>query len=488
MTKLLSDILYKCPVRQVIGNTELAVEAIHFDSRKLHQDSVFFAVKGSLYDGHLFINKAIDAGAIAVVCEKIPEEQHEHITYVRVENTAYSLALAAANYYDHPSKGLKLVGVTGTNGKTTIATLLHSLFTENGFPCGLLSTIENKIGNKKIKATHTTPDPLAINALLAEMVKNGCSHAFMEVSSHAIDQFRVLGLHFAGGIFTNLTHDHLDYHGTFQAYRDVKKNFFDWLDADAFALINLDDKNGRFMVQNTRASVFTYSLRSEADYRAKVLENSFEGLLLLLNGNEISTRLAGYFNASNLLAIYGTAHQLGLPEIDLLKGISLLKSATGRFEIVYHSSGITGIIDYAHTPDALLNVLKTIDDVRTHNEQLITVAGAGGDRDVTKRPEMARIGASFSDRLLLTSDNPRSEAPGKIIEDMRKGVEPQNYNRVLAISDRKEAIRTAVALSAKGDIILVAGKGHEKYQEINGVKYPFDDMEVLKDALNQRLV
>lgn len=488
MKKLLSDIIYKCPVRELAGDTSTEVSALHFDSREVSPGSLFIAVKGHTSDGHLFINQAIEKGAIAVICEKLPGQIDPNITYIRVENAAYSLALAAANFYGHPSQKLKLVGVTGTNGKTTIATLLHQLFTDSGFKVGLLSTIENKIGAKVLAATHTTPDPLNLSKLLSEMLSEGCDYVFMEVSSHAIDQFRVAGLQFAGGIFSNLTHDHLDYHGSFQAYRDTKKSFFDWLPATAFALTNLDDKNGRFMVQNTKAKICTYSLQYESDYRAKILENTFEGLLLLLNGEEVSTRLAGTFNAYNLLAIYGAARQLGLSEIETLEGLSLLRSASGRFDLVYHPSGITGIVDYAHTPDALLNVLKTIDQVRTHNEQLITVAGAGGDRDTSKRPEMAKIGATFSTKLLLTSDNPRTENPDKIIADMRKGVEPSHFNRVLAITDRKEAIRTAVALANKGDIILVAGKGHEKYQEINKVKYPFDDLEVLKEALNQRLI
>lgn len=487
MKKTLSDIIYKCPVRDVAGDTSIKVDALHFDSREVVPGGLFFAVKGHSSDGHLFINQAIENGATAVICEKMPKQLHQNITYIRVENSAYSLALAAANFYEHPSHKLKLVGVTGTNGKTTIATLLHQLFTDNGFKVGLLSTIENKIGQEILAATHTTPDPVSLSKLLNEMVDEGCDYAFIEVSSHAIDQFRVAGLRFAGGIFSNLTHDHLDYHGSFQAYRDTKKSFFDWLPATAFALTNLDDKNGRFMLQNTKAKICTYSLQYESDYRAKVLENTFEGLLLLINGEEVSTRLAGAFNAYNLLAIYGTARQLGLSELESFEGLSLLKSASGRFDLVYHPSGITGIVDYAHTPDALLNVLKTIDQVRTHNEQLITVAGAGGDRDTSKRPEMARIAATFSTKLLLTSDNPRTENPEKIIADMRKGIEPAHYNRVLAITDRKEAIRTAVALANKGDIILVAGKGHEKYQEINKVKYPFDDLEVLKEALNQRL-
>ncbi len=487
MTKLLSDILYKCPVREIIGEVNRPVRQICFDSRKCAIGDVFFAIKGTKTDGHEFINKVIQQGVVAVICEKLPGEQQSGITYVKVENASYSLAIAAANFYDNPSQNLKLVGVTGTNGKTTIASLLYELFTGLGFACGLFSTIENKINGTASPATHTTPDPLKINALLSEMVDQGCQYAFMEVSSHAVAQFRIAGLKFAGGIFTNLTHDHLDYHGTFQAYRDAKKGFFDWLPSTAFALINTDDKNGHFMVQNTRAATYTYALTKAADYRAKILENSFEGLLLLVDGEELSTHLAGKFNAYNLLAIYASSLLLGMEKADALMGISKLHSATGRFDLIYHASGITGIVDYAHTPDALDNVLKTINAIRTHNELLITVAGAGGDRDKTKRPEMARLAAAASNKLILTSDNPRTEDPEVIIQDMRKGVAAEHYNRVLAVSNRREAIRTAVALAQKGDIILVAGKGHETYQEINGVKHPFDDKKELSEALNERI-
>jgi len=458
-----------------------------FDSRKCAVGGIFFAIKGTKTDGHEFIDQVVQQGVVAVICEKLPKEQKTGITYVKVENAAYSLAIAAANFYDNPSQNLKLVGVTGTNGKTTIASLLYELFTGLGFACGLFSTIENKINGTTLPATHTTPDPLQINALMSDMVNQGCQYVFMEVSSHAVSQFRIAGLKFAGAIFTNLTHDHLDYHGTFQAYRDAKKGFFDWLPSTAFALINSDDKNGHFMVQNTKAATANYSLSKAADFRAKILENSFEGLLLLVDGEELSTHLAGKFNAYNLLAIYATSVLLGIDKADTLMGISKLHSATGRFELIYHTSGITGIVDYAHTPDALDNVLKTINTIRTHNELLITVAGAGGDRDKTKRPEMARLAAAASNKLILTSDNPRTEDPEVIIQEMRKGVAAEHYNRVLAVSNRREAIRTAVALAKKGDIILVAGKGHETYQEINGVKHPFDDKKELSEALNERI-
>lgn len=487
MTKLLSDILYKCPVREIIGEVNRPIRQICFDSRKCAVGDVFFAIKGTKTDGHEFIDQVVQQGVVAVICEKLPSERQSGVTYVKVENAAYSLAIAAANYYDNPSQNLRLVGVTGTNGKTTIASLLYELFTDLGFACGLFSTIENKISGTVLPATHTTPDPLQINALMREMVDQGCQYAFMEVSSHAVAQFRIAGLKFAGGIFTNLTHDHLDYHGTFQAYRDAKKGFFDWLPSTAFALINTDDKNGHFMVQNTRAATFTYALTKAADYRAKILENSFEGLLLLVDGEELSTHLAGKFNAYNLLAIYASSLLLGMEKADTLMGISKLHSATGRFDLIYHASGITGIVDYAHTPDALDNVLKTINAIRTRNELLITVAGAGGDRDKTKRPEMARLAAAASNKLILTSDNPRTEDPEVIIQDMRKGVAAEHFNRVLAVSNRREAIRTAVALAQKGDIILVAGKGHETYQEINGVKHPFDDKKELSEALNERI-
>ncbi|HPE42922.1 MAG TPA: UDP-N-acetylmuramoyl-L-alanyl-D-glutamate--2,6-diaminopimelate ligase [Bacteroidales bacterium] len=487
MTKILSDILYKCPVREIIGEVSRPIKNLHFDSRLCEAGDVFVAIKGNKSDGHDFIEQVIKKGVAAVVCEKLPQRTDEKVVYVKVENAAYTLALAAGNYYDNPSQKLQLVGVTGTNGKTTIASLLYTLFTDLGFACGLFSTIENKINGSVLPASHTTPDPLQINALMSRMVAEGCQYAFMEVSSHAVVQFRVAGLKFTGGIFTNLTHDHLDYHGDFQSYRDAKKAFFDWLPKTAFALINTDDKNGQFMIQNTKAASYSYSLSKAADYRAKILENSFEGLLLLLDGEEVSTHLVGKFNAYNLLAIYATSRLLGIEKAEALQSLSKLHSATGRFDLIYHPAGIMGIVDYAHTPDALDNVLKTINDIRTNNEQLITVVGAGGDRDKTKRPEMARLAAAGSTKLILTSDNPRTENPETIIQDMRKGVAAEHFNRVLAVSNRREAIRTAVALASKGDIILVAGKGHETYQEINGIRQPFDDRKELQEALNERL-
>lgn len=487
MTKILSDILYKCPVREIIGEVSRPIKNLHFDSRLCEAGDVFVAIKGNKSDGHDFIEQVIKKGVAAVVCEKLPQRTDEKVVYVKVENAAYTLALAAGNYYDNPSQKLQLVGVTGTNGKTTIASLLYTLFTDLGFACGLFSTIENKINGSVLPASHTTPDPLQINALMSRMVAEGCQYAFMEVSSHAVVQFRVAGLKFTGGIFTNLTHDHLDYHGDFQSYRDAKKAFFDWLPKTAFALINTDDKNGQFMIQNTKAASYSYSLSKAAAYRAKILENSFEGLLLLLDGEEVSTHLVGKFNAYNLLAIYATSRLLGIEKAEALQSLSKLHSATGRFDLIYHPAGIMGIVDYAHTPDALDNVLKTINDIRTNNEQLITVVGAGGDRDKTKRPEMARLAAAGSTKLILTSDNPRTENPETIIQDMRKGVAAEHFNRVLAVSNRREAIRTAVALASKGDIILVAGKGHETYQEINGIRQPFDDRKELQEALNERL-
>ncbi|MDD4085953.1 MAG: UDP-N-acetylmuramoyl-L-alanyl-D-glutamate--2,6-diaminopimelate ligase [Bacteroidales bacterium] len=487
MTKILSDILYKCPVREIIGEVNRPIKNLHFDSRLCEAGDVFVAIRGNKSDGHDFIEQVIKKGVAAVVCEKLPQRTDEKVVYVKVENAAYTLALAAGNYYDNPSQKLQLVGVTGTNGKTTIASLLYTLFTDLGFACGLFSTIENKINGSVLPASHTTPDPLQINALMSRMVAEGCQYAFMEVSSHAVVQFRVAGLKFTGGIFTNLTHDHLDYHGDFQSYRDAKKAFFDWLPKTAFALINTDDKNGQFMIQNTKAASYSYSLSKAADYRAKILENSFEGLLLLLDGEEVSTHLVGKFNAYNLLAIYATSRLLGIEKAEALQSLSKLHSATGRFDLIYHPAGIMGIVDYAHTPDALDNVLKTINDIRTNNEQLITVVGAGGDRDKTKRPEMARLAAAGSTKLILTSDNPRTENPETIIQDMRKGVAAEHFNRVLAVSNRREAIRTAVALASKGDIILVAGKGHETYQEINGIRQPFDDRKELQEALNERL-
>ncbi len=483
MKKILADILYKCPVREVVGSVEQPITGIAFDSRHVKNGFAFVAIKGNQADGHQFISQAIENGATAIVFEDETTDKQKGVAYIRVENSALSLALIAGNYFDNPSEKLKLTGVTGTNGKTTIATLLYRLFSDAGYCCGLLSTIENKLGKQTIGATHTTPDPIALNAMLHEMVEKGCSYVFMEVSSHALVQQRVSGLQFAGGIFTNLTHDHLDYHKSFSAYRDAKKMFFDMLPKTAFALTNKDDRNGQVMVQNCKASIKTYGLQHQADYKAKVMENLFEGLVLEVDNQQLFTKLTGKFNAYNLMAIYGAACMLGMETQQALTGLSLLETAEGRFDYKRTIDGTVGIVDYAHTPDALDNVLKTIDEIRTHNEQLITVVGAGGNRDRSKRPKMAAVAAELSDRLILTSDNPRNEDPAEIIEEMRKGVPPQHFKKTLAIVDRLEAIRTAVALANPGDIVLVAGKGHEKYQEIKGIKHPFDDKKELFNLL-----
>ena len=484
--KAVSDILIKCNVIDIVGKNDKMVSNIVFDSRKSNVDSVFFAIRGTQVDGHDYIDKAVEQGCRVVVCEQLPENVDADVTYYIVENTAKSLGFAASEFYGNPSEKLRLVGVTGTNGKTTIATLLYRLFYNSGYPCGLLSTIENRINNVVVPSTHTTGDQLQINEMLSKMVDAGCEYAFMEVSSHAIDQDRIAGLQFEGGIFTNLTHDHLDYHKTVTAYRDAKKKFFDNLKPSAFALTNLDDKNGMLMLQNCKAKKKTYSLRTDADYKGVVMESYFDGMELKINRNNISTFLVGKFNVSNLLAIYGAASLLGMCDDDLLKGISKLQSAPGRLQVIHSDCGIIGIVDYAHTPDALKNVLDTINDIRTHNETLITVAGAGGNRDSAKRPEMAAVAVAKSDRLIITSDNPRFEMPEDIIREMRAGVGGEYYNKVLSITDRREAIRTAVALAKKGDIILVAGKGHENYQEIKGVKYHFDDVEELTNAFNEK--
>ena len=484
--KKIYDILKKCDIIETIGCDDRSVSDLVFDSRKSADGVAFFAVRGTQVDGHDYIYKAIEQGCHVVVCERLPENVSDDVTYYVVENTAKALGVAASEFYGRPSEKLRLVGVTGTNGKTTIATLLYRLFFNAGYPCGLLSTIENRINNVVVPSTHTTGDQLQINEMLSKMVDAGCEYAFMEVSSHAVDQDRIAGLHFEGGIFTNLTHDHLDYHKTVAAYRDAKKKFFDNLPSSAFALTNLDDKNGMVMLQNTKAKKKTYSLRTDADFKGVVLESYFDGMELKINRNNIFTYLVGRFNVSNLLAIFGAASLLGMSDDDLLKGISQLQSAPGRFQIVQSETGIVGIVDYAHTPDALKNVLDTINEIRTHNETLITIAGAGGNRDAAKRPEMAAVAVEKSDRLIITSDNPRFEEPEEIIKQMRAGVGGEYYNKVLSITDRREAIRTAVALAKKGDIILVAGKGHEDYQDIKGVKYHFDDVEELTKAFNEK--
>ena len=484
--KRINDILKKCKITEVIGRDDRLVAGLAFDSRKCSDEVAFFALKGTQVDGHDFIGKAIESNCKVVVCERMPETICDDVTYYIVDNSAEALGYAASEFYGRPSEKLRLVGVTGTNGKTTIATLLYRLFYNAGYPCGLLSTIENRINNIVVPSTHTTGDQLQINEMLSRMVEAGCEYAFMEVSSHAVDQDRIAGLRFEGGIFTNLTHDHLDYHKTVAAYRDAKKKFFDNLTSSAFALTNLDDRNGMLMLQNTKASKKTYSLRTDADFKGVVMESYFDGMELKINRNNISTFLVGKFNVSNLLAIYGAASLLGMSDDDLLKEISKLQSAPGRFQMVHSDSGVVGIVDYAHTPDALKNVLDTINEIRTHNETLITVAGAGGNRDAAKRPEMAAAAVMRSDRLIITSDNPRFEEPDEIIRQMREGVGGEYYNKVLCITDRREAIRTAAALAKKGDIILVAGKGHENYQEIKGVRHHFDDVEELSKALNEK--
>ena len=459
---------------------------LQFDSRKCTEGSVFFAVRGTQVDGHDYIAKAIENGAKYIVCEQMPEAQVGGVSYCVVANSAKALGEAASGFYGRPSEKLHLVGVTGTNGKTTIATLLYRLFTDAGYVCGLLSTIENIIGKKVVPSTHTTGDQLELNALLAQMVEAGCEYAFMEVSSHSIDQDRIAGLHFDGGIFTNLTQDHLDYHKTLANYRDAKKKFFDNLPATAFALTNLDDKNGMVMLQNTKALKKTYSLKHDADFKGLVMESYFDGMELKINGKAVSTYLVGRFNAYNLLAIYGAAVLLGMPEEEVLREVSKLHSASGRFQMVSSKDGIVGIVDYAHTPDALENVLKTVNEVRKKGQTLITVVGCGGNRDATKRPEMAAVAVQLSNRVILTSDNPRNEDPEEIIRQMKEGVAPEATNKVLSITDRREAIRTAVALAQKGDIILLAGKGHEDYQIIKGEKRHFDDKEELAKALKEK--
>lgn len=484
--KKINDILRNSKVTEVHGKDDRLVASLAFDSRKCSDDVAFFALKGTQVDGHDFIGKALELNCKVIVCERLPETLSDDVTYYVVENSAEALGYAASEFYGRPSEKLRLVGVTGTNGKTTIATLLYRLFYNAGYPCGLLSTIENRINNTVVPSTHTTGDQLQINEMLSRMVEAGCEYAFMEVSSHAIDQDRIAGLRFEGGIFTNLTHDHLDYHKTVAAYRDAKKKFFDNLPSSAFALTNLDDRNGMVMLQNTKAKKQTYSLRTDADFKGVVMESYFDGMELKINRNNISTFLVGKFNVSNLLAIYGAASLLGMSDDDLLKEISKLQSAPGRFQMVHSDSGVVGIVDYAHTPDALKNVLDTINEIRTHNETLITVAGAGGNRDAAKRPEMAAAAVMRSDRLIITSDNPRFEEPEEIIRQMRAGVGGEYYNKVLCITDRREAIRTAAALAKKGDIILVAGKGHENYQEIKGVRHHFDDVEELTKALNEK--
>ena len=482
---ILKDILYKVAIEAVKGSTEITIGKIDFDSRKIAQNDLFVAIRGTISDGHEFIAKAIELGATAIVCDTVPETITEGITYIQVKDTNTALAVMAANYFDHPSQKLQLVGVTGTNGKTTIASLLYQLYKKAGYKVGLLSTVKIMVDEVEYKATHTTPDSITINHFLATMSAEGVEYCFMEVSSHGIHQKRTEGLHFVGGVFTNLSHDHLDYHDTFAEYRDVKKSFFDHLPKTAFALSNIDDKNGPVLLQNTVAKKCTYALKSYADYKAQILESQLSGLLLKINGNEVWVKLIGTFNAYNLLAIYGTAIELGMESLEALRLLSELESVSGRFQYIVSESNITAIVDYAHTPDALENVLKTINDILTKNEQLITVVGCGGNRDKAKRPVMGGIASDLSDKAILTSDNPRNEDATVIISEMEQGVAPQNYKRILSITDRKQAIKTACQLAQPNDIILIAGKGHETYQEIEGVRHDFDDMKIVKELLEQ---
>ena len=483
---LLQDILYKVRIRSVQGKLDMKVRDLQTDSRNVNRGSVFIAVKGVKANGHEFIEKAIESGATAIVVEDLPAQLNEKVSYVQVENSAAAAGQMAHNFFGQPSEKVKLVGITGTNGKTTIATLLYKLFTSLGYTCGLLSTVENHIGDKVLPATHTTPDPIQLNELLKQMVDAGCTHVFMETSSHAIHQHRIGGLKYAGGIFTNITHDHLDYHKTFDEYIRVKKTFFDSLPSSAFALSNADDKRGAVMLQNTHARPLLYSLRTMADFKGKILENNLTGLVMLVDDTEVHFRLIGEFNAYNLLAVYGAAISLGEEKPEVLRFLSVLTGAEGRFDyIVSPKQRVIGIVDYAHTPDALLNVLSTIKNLKKGHEQVITVVGCGGDRDKTKRPLMAEVAAEHSDKVILTSDNPRSEDPEQILRDMEAGLNTAAKRKTISIADRKEAIKTAIQFSKEEDILLIAGKGHEKYQEIKGVKTPFDDKQVLKEFFEQ---
>ena len=483
--KQLKDILYKVGIEAVHGATDITISKIEFDSRKIELNDVFVAIRGTLSDGHDYIEKALSLGAVAIICEEFPSVIVNGVTYIKVKDSNEALAFLAANYFDNPSENIKLVGVTGTNGKTTIASLLYQLFKKAGYKVGLLSTVKIMVDAEEFKATHTTPDSLTLNFYLDQMIQEGCEFCFMEVSSHGIHQKRTEALHFTGGVFTNLSHDHLDYHNTFAEYRDVKKSFFDNLPKAAFAITNIDDKNGLVMLQNTKAKKLTYALKSYADYKAQILENQLSGLLLKINDNEVWVKLIGSFNAYNLLAIYGVAVELGIENMEALRLLSELESVSGRFQFIVSDTKITAIVDYAHTPDALENVLNTIEDIRTKNEQLITVVGCGGDRDKTKRPIMANIASSMSDKAIFTSDNPRTENPETIIEEMEKGVEPQNFKKTVSILDRKQAIKTACQLANPNDIILIAGKGHETYQEVNGVRHDFDDLQIVTELLQQ---
>lgn len=481
--KLLQDILYQAGLVQVEGSTHIGIDAITNDSRKVENSTLFVAIRGSVADGHDFISKALDNGAAAIICEDMPEERRPQVTYVQVNNTHKALGVIASNFYDNPTEKLKLIGITGTNGKTTCATMLYDLLTLMGEKVGLVSTVNNKIAGEIIPSTHTTPDAVSLNRLLANMVDAGCTYCFMEVSSHALDQYRVGGAKFSGAVFTNLSHEHLDYHKTFDAYIAAKKMLFDMLPKEAFALVNLDDKQGRTMLQNCIAETQkTFALKSMADFRVKVIENHFGGLQLNIDGMDLYTKLVGRFNAYNILAVYASLVLLGFDKMEVLTALSSINPVAGRFQYVRSTDNVTAIVDYAHTPDALKNVLKTVEDIRTRNETVITVVGCGGDRDTSKRPEMARIACKYSDRVILTSDNPRTEDPEAIIEDMRKGVEAHDYRKVNSNANRREAIKMACSIARGGDIILIAGKGHETYQEINGERLPFDDLAIVNDT------
>lgn len=483
--KNLKSILHAIPVQEVVGQLDVEVVSLCFDSRQVVFGSLFIAVRGVHTDGHLFIDKAIAFGARAVIVEELPVETLDSVVYIVVADSALALGVLAANFYDNPSKKMKLVGVTGTNGKTTVATLLFQLFTELGYHVGLLSTVQNQIGERVIPATHTTPDPIQLNHLLSEMIEEGCDYCFMEVSSHAVVQQRIAGLKFTGAIFTNITHDHLDFHKTFSSYIKAKKKFFDDLDTAAFALTNEDDRNGQVMLQNTFAHKKSYGLHSGADFSARIVESHFDGMLMNIDGHDVWVKLVGGFNAYNLLAVYGAAILLEQETVRVLTAMSVLTGAEGRFETLKAANGVFGIVDYAHTPDAVENVLLTIEKLRNQSQHIITVLGCGGDRDKTKRPEMSQAALRYSDRLIITSDNPRTEDPLTIIKEMEAGVAAEQRSKVLSIADRKEAIRVAYQLAKPGDIIVVAGKGHEKYQEVNGVRHHFDDKEILELTFNE---
>jgi len=483
---ILQDILYKVHLLEVVGVTDIAVSSIAIDSRKVIKGTAFVAIKGVAQDGHDYISKAIELGAKVIVCENMPALLSDGLTYIKVANTQEAVAYMAHQFYDAPSTKIKLVGVTGTNGKTTIATLLFKLFSSLGYTCGLVSTVQNQIGDQIIPATHTTPDAVSLNELLNTMVDAGCTHVFMECSSHAVHQHRITGLVFTGALFSNITHDHLDYHKTFEAYIAAKKGFFDALPSTAFAITNSDDKRGEVMLQNTKAKKLTYSLKSSANYKGKILENALTGLVMLVNEIEVHFRLIGEFNAYNLLAVYGAAINLGIESSVALTNLSMLAGAEGRFDYIISDKQVIGIIDYAHTPDALENVLATIKKLRKGYERVITVVGCGGDRDKTKRPIMAQTACDLSDRVILTSDNPRTEDPAEIIADMEAGLNTAAKRKYISILDRKEAIKAAVEFAKPEDIVLVAGKGHEKYQDINGVKHPFDDKAILLAFFNNK--